>query len=181
MRTTYRDIMKARSVSPQKLSQAALSYSMGEVCSLFTSHDPAASAEDNWATFELLRRRLARMNVGFSRLHARIPGNGGAVVPFVCAGLLSEDELLGLLDHYGQKTAVRLAEGKLLGLESDNGGRRWRVLNHRGLDAGLVTAHFGRHFGPGIYFDYPAQGFMQAVAEMTVVQGLPVWRRDPGQ
>lgn len=177
MVATYRDIMKARSVSPERLSQAALSYAMGESCALFACYDAGLTAEDNQANFELLGRRLARMGVGFSRLNARFAGGGSQVIQFVCAGLLSDEELFGLLGHYGQMTAVRVSEGRLMGLETGEDGRRWKTLIRQGLDAGKVTAHLERYFGSGLYFDYPAQGFMQAMAEMAVVQKPPIWAK----
>ena len=176
---TYRDIIKARAVSPEALNAAALEYVVRERFAVFTSHNPQAGPGENAAGFKSLLRDLEGIGAGRCRLTARFMKDHARKIPFVCTGSVNEFELRPLLKRYGQKTAIfRWVGDKVLFYDPERGRDPWPELGDGSFDAGAIASHFGSFFGEPIYFDYPAQNLFHRVYEMAVVQPPPVWSRE---
>lgn len=174
---SFSQVVKNRSLSARELSIAAIGHALKSGESIFTGYRFDLSSTDNEIALSQLHEELMAIKAWPVKLVARFDGDVNTSLPFYCAKLRSSVALESMLRRYRQKTAVRLIEGELKGYHADDCQDIWFSLGKSNPGPEQIISYFRGHFGPRIYFDYPAQKITEKAYELLVVQKPPIWSR----
>lgn len=170
-------VVKSRSLSARDLSVAAIGHSLKSGESIFTGYRFDLGSVDNEIALSQLREELVAIKACPVKLVARFEGDANTTLPFYCAKLHSLAALESMLRRYRQKAAVRMIEGEFKGYHADDCQDIWYSLGKNNPGPEQIISYFRGHFGPRIYFDYPAQKMSEKAYELFVVQKPPIWSR----